>query len=449
MNRLAVTLGARRAARVFQLASGLALALVSTACPRGDCGPTCPSASPVIVAQFVAMPGVVIAGQPFGVTVQLVSSGGQRQTTATNAVTLSISGASLSGNTTASAVAGVATFSGLSLTKAGVYQLTATVGASTTNSGSLVVSPGAPFPANSRLSPFSGIPVGVSTQMVFRINDAYGNPTPGLAFSVAPTISGVSFTPGSGTTAGDGSYITSIYASTAGTFVASAVVGGVGMDWNVTTVAGSTPPGSTPVSTISISPSSVSVAAGGTVQLSATLRDASGNLLTGRTVSWATSDSTIARVSSTGLVTGVASGTAGITATSEGKSATAIVLVSGGQVSGQIALNPLTQGIGSVGGCTGGTVVRVITVTAPSNVSWKPVADVLDSQWASASGGGIGSGSFTATISVGAQTPTAGFNCSQTSGFNYTDKFDVTFSFPDGRNTTLAVQISWTYVLVL
>src|SRR5712692_1041801 len=59
-----------------------------------------------------------------------------------------------------------------------------------------------------------------------------------------------------------------------------------------------------PVASVSVSPGSASVMVGHTVQLTATLRDASGNVLTGRTVTWASSTPAIATVSASGLVTG-------------------------------------------------------------------------------------------------------------------------------------------------
>jgi uncharacterized protein YjdB len=81
------------------------------------------------------------------------------------------------------------------------------------------------------------------------------------------------------------------------------------------------------VATVGVSPGAPSVVIGATAQLTALLRDANGNPLSGRTVTWATSDSGVATVSATGLVTGVAVGSATITATSEGKSGTATVTV--------------------------------------------------------------------------------------------------------------------------
>jgi hypothetical protein len=86
-------------------------------------------------------------------------------------------------------------------------------------------------------------------------------------------------------------------------------------------------PSSNPVASVEVSPDSASVAVGETVQLTATPRDAEGQPLSGRTVTWATSAPPVATVSSTGLVTGVGAGTATITATSEGIHGTSSVTV--------------------------------------------------------------------------------------------------------------------------
>src|SRR2546422_6516904 len=65
-----------------------------------------------------------------------------------------------------------------------------------------------------------------------------------------------------------------------------------------------------------------------TTQFTSTLRDSSGNLLLGRAMTWTSSDPTVASVSSSGLVTGGEAGTAIITATSEGQTAVATLIVS-------------------------------------------------------------------------------------------------------------------------
>ena len=77
---------------------------------------------------------------------------------------------------------------------------------------------------------------------------------------------------------------------------------------------------SAPVASVEVTPSAPSVPVGGTAQLTATVRDAAGNLLPGRTVTWQTSDATVVAVDAAGVVTGVAPGTATIRATSEGQS---------------------------------------------------------------------------------------------------------------------------------
>jgi hypothetical protein len=100
---------------------------------------------------------------------------------------------------------------------------------------------------------------------------------------------------------------------------------------NVRIVVNGTP---APVAQVTVAPASASVASGATKQLTATLRDASGNVLTGRTVSWGSSNLSGATVSATGLVTGVAPGSATVTATSEGKTGTAAVTITGGSGSG-------------------------------------------------------------------------------------------------------------------
>lgn len=83
-----------------------------------------------------------------------------------------------------------------------------------------------------------------------------------------------------------------------------------------------------PVSSVSIVPASLSLQQGGSSQLSAVTRDANGNILTGRVVTWSSSNDPVAVVSSLGRVTAVSAGAATISATSEGVVATASVTVS-------------------------------------------------------------------------------------------------------------------------
>src|SRR5206468_3890596 len=86
-------------------------------------------------------------------------------------------------------------------------------------------------------------------------------------------------------------------------------------------------PISVPVASVAVAPASATIVVGATQQLTATPLDSAGNPLTGRTVTWTSSDPTVAPVSGSGLVTGVAVGSVTITATSEGKSGTAAITV--------------------------------------------------------------------------------------------------------------------------
>jgi alpha-tubulin suppressor-like RCC1 family protein len=81
-----------------------------------------------------------------------------------------------------------------------------------------------------------------------------------------------------------------------------------------------------PVSSVTITAQHRGTVVGGTIQLTATLRDAGGNIVTAP-VSWSTSNSGVATVDSTGAVTGVAEGSATITAASGGISDTLTVTV--------------------------------------------------------------------------------------------------------------------------
>lgn len=96
----------------------------------------------------------------------------------------------------------------------------------------------------------------------------------------------------------------------------------------------STPPA---VATVTVTPASWSLGVGQTFQLTATVKDGSGNILSGRIVTWDTNNHAIATVNSTGLVTGVAAGSVVVTATCETHPGTS----SGTIVPGPLVLTPI------------------------------------------------------------------------------------------------------------
>src|SRR5439155_3888392 len=104
-------------------------------------------------------------------------------------------------------------------------------------------------------------------------------------------------------------------------------------------------------------PAATNLAAGQAVQLTATVRDGSGNPLTGRTVTWSSNSPSVAVVYPSGLVTGIALGSATITATSEGRSGSATVTVTTGPP-------PVT-----VTACPASGYLRLVNVSSASELS--------------------------------------------------------------------------------
>jgi len=81
------------------------------------------------------------------------------------------------------------------------------------------------------------------------------------------------------------------------------------------------------VSRVVVDPPTLQLVAGQSAPLTATALDQASNALASRTVAWTTSNPAVATVATDGRVTGVSGGSATITATVEGKSATAAVIV--------------------------------------------------------------------------------------------------------------------------
>ena len=88
-----------------------------------------------------------------------------------------------------------------------------------------------------------------------------------------------------------------------------------------------TAPPPTGVARVEVTPDSVVLQPGQTGDFNATAYDAAGNVLTGRPIAWSIADSTVATIASGGTVTAVAPGTARVTATVEGISGSARVIV--------------------------------------------------------------------------------------------------------------------------
>jgi uncharacterized protein YjdB len=166
--------------------------------------------------------------------------------------------------------------------------------------------------------------VGQQTQLSARVSDASGNVLPNRIVnwsSSDPAIAAVSST-GSLTPIRVG--IARISAVSENKRDAATI--------NVTaqpdTTPSPTPPAPTPVASVSVALNSSALTIGQSTQANAVLRDSASNALTGRTVAWTTSDATIASVSESGQVSALKAGSATITGSAEGKSGSAVVVVS-------------------------------------------------------------------------------------------------------------------------
>lgn len=116
------------------------------------------------------------------------------------------------------------------------------------------------------------------------------------------------------------------------------------------------------VALVTVAPATVSLKAGDTEQLVATPRSSNGTALSGHTITWTSSKESVATVSPSGLVTAVDTGTATITATTEGKSGQATVTV--GPPVGLVQVTPATASL-----AVGATVQLQATPRSASGVA--------------------------------------------------------------------------------
>lgn len=129
---------AKRVVGLSRFLSALLFFSVLPACSDGGGITVSPG---VVNVRFVTQPTDVRIGEPFTVSVELVTAAGQRVTDATNTVSLQLgSGGSLSGTTSRAATSGLATFDGVSVPTAGNgLQITATSGSFSASSASFNV----------------------------------------------------------------------------------------------------------------------------------------------------------------------------------------------------------------------------------------------------------------------------------------------------------------------
>jgi alpha-tubulin suppressor-like RCC1 family protein len=155
----------------------------------------------------------------------------------------------------------------------------------------------------------------------------------------------------------------------------------------------------TPVATVTVSIPRTAFRIGENIQAAALPLDASGGVLTGRTITWSSSNSEIASVSPGGLVTGVAPGVATISADVEGKTGTATLLLSLVPVA-SVTINPGTEAVSA-----GATVAltAILKDSADRVLTGRPIAwTSSNSNTASVSGAGVVTGILVGTVDIAA-----------------------------------------------
>jgi uncharacterized protein YjdB len=168
------------------------------------------------------------------------------------------------------------------------------------------------------VSPSSlALQAGQSTQLTATTYDVNGDPITGRNVSWSSSDANVASVNSSGV-------VTTIAAGSA-----EIMVNAEGRKMTVpVTVSASSNTGGAAVASVAVSLNSPSLVAGQSTQANATLKDASGNVLSGRSIVWTTSDATVASVNGTGLVTALKAGTVTIRATSENVTGTASLSIS-------------------------------------------------------------------------------------------------------------------------
>ena len=273
---------------------------------------------------FTTAPTTAAAGASLGaVTVAVRDAGGALTPLFTGPVTIALNagatGAVLSGTSTVNAVAGVATFSTLSVNLVGAgFTLTATSGALTAaTSASFAVTAG----AASAMVNISGtgqsglVGAALSAPFVVRVNDAFGNPVPGAAVTWVVTIGGGTVNAPTGTSDAAGLVSTTLTLPTAAGAVtvearATGLTGTPRLFTATATAGAAASVALAPTASGNAQSAPINTALG--LPLRAYVADAFGNPVAGVTVSWAVTGgtATVGAASSVSDAAGIATTTA-------------------------------------------------------------------------------------------------------------------------------------------
>ncbi|MXW18138.1 MAG: Ig domain-containing protein [Gemmatimonadetes bacterium] len=170
------------------------------------------------------------------------------------------------------------------------------------------------------------------------------------------------------------------------------------------------PPEPVPVpTTVEVTPAASTLSAlGETVQLTATVSDQNGNVMSGASVAWSSGDASVVTVNATGLVTATGNGTATITATSGNASGTATVTVEQAAAAITVAPDsvPLTE-LGETAQLTAEVTDANGNVIANATVSWSSGDEAVATVDAAGLVTAVANGSTSVTATAGGHSASA------------------------------------------
>ncbi len=359
-------------------------------------------------------------------------------------------------NGTVSPTSSVSDASGLARTQWTLGPVAGNVSASATVSGTgsvaFTATAVAGSPAKLVLSPDSGnVAVGGSMQFSAAVTDQYGN-----AVSTTPTWTTLS---PQIVSAAAGGLVTGV-AGGRGLVVATA---GAASDTAAVNVSAAVTPPSPVATHITVAPKTASILVGGATQLTATVYDQNNQVMTFAAVSWSSLNSGIATVSNSGLVTGVAAGTARILASAgAGITDTAVITVSAPApvtpTPTRLVVSPKTTSVlvGSAVQITA-TVYDQNGVTMSAPVTWSSLATSVASVSSSglvtgvaagtarivASAGGTAQDTATVTITAPAPTPTRLVVAPKTASVLTGSAVQLTATVYDQNGATMSASVTW------
>lgn len=249
-------------------------------------------------------------GQPGDLTIQPASQTmevGGRITLSVSADGATVPADDLFWSTNDEAVASVSSAGQVTAKAPGQARISASISGRSASSQITVESKGV---RNVAITPLAGsVKVGGTLQMSVKLTASDGTELSGREVDWSSENTNVATVSSSGLVTG----------KSAGVSVIRATSEGVTGQAQVTVAA--------PVDRVEITPSSTTLDKGDTQQFSAVAYDSDDEVLSGRTATWSISPQSVATITSAGRVTAVSAGTAEVTATIEGKEATARVTV--------------------------------------------------------------------------------------------------------------------------